>query len=285
MLGAFEGKRVVRIDLPGSARSALPSQKLSIDVYVDIIAAVLRELKIEQADVVAHSMGTIVAQHLAVKHPRTGEEPRAVRPAARAARRGPRRYPPARGARARKGVAGLQEIADAIVKGATSDETKAQRPVALALVRESVMRQSPEGYAQSCEALAGAQAAQIEQIKVPTLLITGDQDGVGQPDAVKAMGERIAGAKVVVLNGCGHWTTFEKPAECARTELKAFYERSQLNSVSRQPVECPPEETHEPNRIHQRNDIRWQRRADPSRAKFSSKDKRIAKVAEARRSA
>lgn len=96
----------------------------------------------------------------------------------------------------------------------------------LALVRESVMRQSPEGYAQSCEALAGAQAAEIERIEVPTLLVTGDQDGVGKPDAVKAMAERIKGAKVVVLNGCGHWTTFEKPAE-SMAELKRFYEAAQ----------------------------------------------------------
>lgn len=222
VLPAFAGRRVVRVDLPGSARSPLPSQPLSIDLYVDTIAAVLRELDLQQADVVAHSMGTIVAQHLAVRH---AERVRSL------ALFGPLVAPPdagrdgirQRAALARdKGVAGLQEIADAIVKGATSDETKAQRPVAIALVRESVMRQTPEGYAQSCEALAGAQAAEIGRIAVPTLLVTGDQDGVGKPDAVKAMGERIGGSKVVVLRGCGHWTTFEKPVECV-AELEAFH--------------------------------------------------------------
>jgi pimeloyl-ACP methyl ester carboxylesterase len=225
VMAAFAGKRVVRFDLPGSARSPLPSQKLSIDVYVDTIASVLREMKVEKADVVAHSMGTIVAQHLAVKHPELVKS---------LALFGPLRAPPEggrdpirqRAALAReKGVAGVQDIADAIVKGATSDETKAQRPVAIALVRESVMRQSPEGYAQSCEALAGAQAADVEKIGVPTLLVTGDQDGVGKPDAVKTMGERIAGSKVVVFTGCGHWTTFEKPAE-SKAALESFYAAS-----------------------------------------------------------
>jgi len=222
VLPAFAGRKVMRIDLPGSARSPLPSQRLSIDLYVDTIASVLKELSVTQADIVAHSMGTIVAQHLAVRHPQLVKS---------LALFGPLLAPPDAG---RDGIrqraslarekqeAGLQEIADAIVKGATSDETKAQRPVTIALVRESVMRQSPEGYAQSCEALAGAQAADIDTIKVPTLLVTGDQDGVGKPDAVQAMGGRIAGAKVVVLSGCGHWTTFEKPAECS-AELQAFY--------------------------------------------------------------
>jgi 3-oxoadipate enol-lactonase len=223
VLPAFEGSKVIRIDLPGSARSPLPEQKLSIDSYVNTIASVLRELQVSHADIVAHSMGTIVAQHLAVRHPELVRSLALFGPLVAppdAARDGMRQRA---GIARDKGVPGLQEIADAIVKGATSDETKAQRPVTLALVRESVMRQAPEGYAQSCEALAGAQAAQIERIQVPTLLVTGDQDGVGKPDAVKAMGERIAGAKVVVLSGCGHWTTFEKPVE-ATAELKRFYQ-------------------------------------------------------------
>jgi len=222
VLSAFEGMKVVRPDLPGSARSALPSQPLSIELYVEILAEALGELGISKAHIVAHSMGTIVAQHLAIKHPDLVKSLVLF---------GPLLAPPEQGrpgiqARAalsrEKGVAGVQDIADAIVKGATSAETKAQRPVAIALVRESVMRQSPEGYAQSCEALAAAQAAEVEKIAVPTLLVTGDEDGVGQPAAVKAMGERISGSQVIVLPGCGHWTTFEKPAECAQ-ELKAFY--------------------------------------------------------------
>ncbi|MFP3243009.1 MAG: alpha/beta fold hydrolase [Paraburkholderia sp.] len=226
VLSAFEGMKVVRPELPGSARSVLPSERLSIDLYVDTLAGVLGELGVSKAHVVAHSMGTIVAQHLAIRHPELVKS---------LALFGPLLAPPEQGrpgiqARAalsrEKGIAGVQEIADAIVKGATSAETKAQRPVTIALVRESVMRQSPEGYAQSCEALAGAQAAEVEKISAPTLLVTGDEDGVGQPVAVKAIGERIAGSKVTVLSGCGHWTTFEKPAECA-DELKAFYKSMQ----------------------------------------------------------
>lgn len=223
VLSAFEGMKVIRPELPGSARSALAAQPLSIGLYVETVAQILRELGVSKAHIVAHSMGTIVAQHLAIAHPELVKS---------LALFGPLLAPPEQGrpgihARAalsrEKGIAGVQEIADAIVKGATSAETKAQRPVTIALVRESVMRQSPEGYAQSCEALAGAQAAEVEKISVPTLLVTGDEDGVGQPAAVKAMGERIAGSRVKILTGCGHWTTFEKPAECAE-ELKAFYQ-------------------------------------------------------------
>ena len=56
------------------------------------------------------------------------------------------------------------------------------------------------------------------------LLITGDEDGVAPPQAVRAMAERFYGAKstrVVVLPRCGHWTPVERPEECQR-ELREF---------------------------------------------------------------
>lgn len=224
ILAAFEGKQVIRLDLPGSARSELSENRASIDLYVQTVEDVLSELGISNAHIVAHSMGTIVAQHIAVRRPDL------VRSLALF---GPLSAPPEQartGIRSRatlcreKGIAGLQEIADAVVKAATSGNTKTHRPVAVAMVRESVMRQTPEGYAQSCEALADAQAAEIEQIAVPTLLVTGDEDGIGQPATVKRMGERIPRSAVKVLAGCGHWLTFESPADCT-AELQQFYGR------------------------------------------------------------
>ncbi len=223
LLPALGGFRRIRPDLPGSARSPLPAdgQTLSIEYYVETMMRLLSTLDIGSVHVMAHSMGTIVAQHLALRRPDAVKS---------LALFGPLAAPPeaarpniaARANAARGGAAAMQEIADAIVKGATSTQTKEQQPAVLALVRESVMRQSPEGYAQSCAALAEAQSAVLERIAVPTLLVTGDQDGVAPVVNVRAMQERIAGSRLVVLEGCGHWTTFEQPQRCAQ-ELAAFY--------------------------------------------------------------
>jgi len=223
LLPVLGGFHCIRPDLPGSARSPLPQdgKALSIERYVDAMVQLLSALDIGSVHVMAHSMGTIVAQHLALRRPGTVKSLVLL---------GPLAAPPdaarpniaARANAARGGVAAMQEIADAIVKGATSTQTKEQQPAVLALVRESVMRQSPEGYAQSCTALADAQSAALERLDVPTLLVTGDQDGVAPPHNVRAMQERIAGSRVVVLDGCGHWTTFEQPQRCAR-EIDAFY--------------------------------------------------------------
>jgi 3-oxoadipate enol-lactonase len=94
----------------------------------------------------------------------------------------------------------------------------------VAYVRESLMRQDGEAYARTCEALADAQPAALDRIAVPVLLVTGDEDGVAPPQAVRALAERLHGApsaRVVVLPRCGHWTPIERPEECAR-ELRDF---------------------------------------------------------------
>jgi 3-oxoadipate enol-lactonase len=83
-------------------------------------------------------------------------------------------------------------------------------------LRESHMRQDPEGFAQSCEALAAAEGADLRFLRCPTLIVTGDEDAVAPPSAAQAIADKVKGAKVKVLEHCGHWTPFERPRDCAR---------------------------------------------------------------------
>ena len=116
-----------------------------------------------------------------------------------------------------EGAAGMQEITATLLGTALSAHTRQHQPLALALVRESLMRQDGAAYARMCEALAEAPAAAVEAIRCPVLLVTGDEDGVAPPQAVRAMAERLHGApstRVLVLPRCGHWAPVERWAEC-----------------------------------------------------------------------
>jgi pimeloyl-ACP methyl ester carboxylesterase len=215
VMKALRDRMTIRIDMPGSARSAgAATFPLSIQVLVDAVVKVCSRLEIRGAHFLGHSLGTIVCQHAAV------QQPALVRSLALF---GPLACPPdaarpnirARGQKAHsEGIVGMQVIADQVVQGATSTATKEFAPIACALVRESVMRQDAQAYGNSCLALADAQSADLESIKVPTLLITGDEDGVAPPSNVQELSKRVAGSRVHVLNKCGHWTTFERPQEC-----------------------------------------------------------------------
>jgi len=224
MMSALSSHRVIRIDLPGSGRSHGVPGQLSIERLAQAVVTVCSRLRITQAHVVAHSMGTIVSQRLAVDQTALVRSLALFGPlieppdAARAAIR-------ARATKARsEGLAGMQDIAQTLMHAATSADSRERFPAAAAFVRESLMRQEPEAYARSCEALANTQAAAVERIQVPVLLVTGDEDGVAPPQAVRAMAERLSGAKgvrTVILPRCGHWAPIERPQECTR-ELRDF---------------------------------------------------------------
>jgi 3-oxoadipate enol-lactonase len=223
LMPAMARHRVIRVDLPGSGRSQRAEGALSIERYVEAMLQVCTRLSVTRAHWVGHSMGTIVVQHIAAAQPKL---------VASVALFGPLIAPPdaaraamtARAARAREGVTGMHEITLALLNAAISADTRQRLPVAVAFVRESLMRQDGEAYARSCEALAGAQAAAIDRIEAPVLLITGDEDGVAPPQAVRAFADKLRAAKstkVVVLSRCGHWTPIERPDECQR-ELREF---------------------------------------------------------------
>ena len=216
--------RVVRVDLPGSARSQRVEGPLTIERFVATLLSICTRLNVARAHWIGHSMGTIVCQHVALAAPKLVRSlalfgplitpPEAARTAIRA-----------RAAKARsEGAAGMHEIALGLLNAAISADTRQRAPLAVAFVRESVMRQDGEAYARSCDALAEAAPAAVERIEVPVLLVTGDEDGVAPPQQVRAFAEKLHGAKstrVVVLPRCGHWTPIERPEECAR-ELREF---------------------------------------------------------------
>jgi pimeloyl-ACP methyl ester carboxylesterase len=210
--------RVVRLDLEGSGRSPATGD-LSIASFAADVLAVMDELSIDAAHLCGHSMGTIVCQHIAAEHPERVKSLALLGPLAEPPE-------PARGAiRDRAALArkdGMVPIADTLVQVAISAETRAHQPAIAAMVREIIMRQDAEGYARTCEALAAAESADLGKISCPTLLVTGDEDGVAPPPAVAKLRNAIKNARLIILTGCGHWTPIEKPAQ-VNASLLNFY--------------------------------------------------------------
>ncbi|MGZ5249250.1 MAG: alpha/beta fold hydrolase [Caldimonas sp.] len=224
LMPALARHRVIRVDMPGSARSQRVEGPLSIERFVETLLSVCTRLNVARAHWIGHSLGTIVCQHLALAAPKLVRSLAVFGPliapseAARTAIR-------ARAAKARgEGAAGMHEIALGLLNAALSADTRQRSPLAVAFVRESLMRQDGDGYARTCDALAEAGAAAAERIEAPVLLVTGDEDGVAPPQSVRAFAEKLHSAcstRVVVLPRCGHWTPIERPEECAR-ELRDF---------------------------------------------------------------
>jgi 3-oxoadipate enol-lactonase len=218
---ALRDYRVIRVDLPGAGQSAPAHGAPSIECLADAVVGATAALGVARAHFVGHSMGTIICQHIAAQRPdlvaslslfgaliepsdamRTGLAGRA-----RLARH-----------------EGMTPIADQIIEAALSAETKTSRPAVVAFVRESIMRQNPEGYAGHCEALAKAQAVDHRLIGAPALLVAGDADATAPASTARILAERLKGASVAVIERSGHWLTIEKPVEC-NDKLRDFLQR------------------------------------------------------------
>jgi 3-oxoadipate enol-lactonase len=69
-----------------------------------------------------------------------------------------------------------------------------------------------DSYLKTLEAsVAEDRAAPLEKLAVPTLVITGDEDRVYPLELVQRMARRIPGARLVVLEACGHLSNLEQP--------------------------------------------------------------------------
>lgn len=197
--------RVIRLDSAGAGRSPV-TDAISIESHAEDLAAVLDALQVHRAAVVGHSMGTLVVRVLAARHP---EKVSAL------ALLGAVREPAEAGRQAQRERAtilreeGSAAVAPGVVANALSETTRRDHPEVAAFVRELVMRQDPEGYARNCEALASATDPGPVDPSLPLLLVTGDEDKVGPPEASREIAEAHGNAAVEIVPGIGHWTALE----------------------------------------------------------------------------
>ena len=213
LLGALGGFRCIRPDLPGSGRSARPFQPLTIELFVETVAEIIEKMGGGAAHLVGHSMGALVCQHVAARRPQSVRSLTLFGPIVAPSDTTRQRLNDRARAARQDGMIG---IADATAASATSSASRNANPLLAPLLRESHMRQDAEGFAQTCEALASAQSADLRCLRCPTLIVTGDEDAIAPPGAAQALADKVKGSKLKVLEHCGHWTPLERSKECAK---------------------------------------------------------------------
>lgn len=221
VLPAWPGFQLVRIDLIGHGRSDSPpdASRYTMAHAADDLAAVLDGLGIGRTALLGYSLGGRVALHFALAHQQRlwalvleSASPGIADPAERAARR-----------------QGDAELAESIVRDgleAFVDRWQAQPlfasqsrlPAAvLAEERRRRLENSPLGLANSLRGMgAGVQdylLPRLRELRVPTLFVAGALDG-RYAALARSMAE-VAGADHRIIEGAGHTTHLERPAEFA----------------------------------------------------------------------
>ncbi len=209
LMPALEGCRVVRPDTPGAGRSPVRAGLDTMTALCRALTDALSGAKVRRAVIVAHSMGTLIAQRMAVTAPHRvealvlfgalTEPPEAARAALRERAEAAERH-------------GMAGIASAVAEASLSTRSRTDAPATQAFVRESLMRQDPRGYAVHCRALARAERYPPMKIRVPVRLVTGAEDRVAPPAMAEALHRALPFSRLTILPGVGHWPMLEAPA-------------------------------------------------------------------------
>ncbi|WP_284976775.1 alpha/beta hydrolase [Arthrobacter sp. efr-133-TYG-104] len=200
--------RVTRYDFAGHGRSPR-DRELSLESLAAELALVIESRTASgRAHLVGHSMGTLIVQQLASTRPDLVQEivllgP--VREQSQAAKDATR----ARAALVR--AKGMAAVADTIANAATADYAALGNPLVRPFVRELLLGQDPEAYAQACEALAAATNPDLTAIRSKVLLLTGSEDKVSTPASNEAMSAELGSAELLIAPETGHWTVPEAP--------------------------------------------------------------------------
>ena len=87
-----------------------------------------------------------------------------------------------------------------------------------AFIRELLMAQDPEGYCANCRAIEHATAPEYGLVKVPLLIIAGDEDKSAPLEGCRYIHDHVSSKEkqLEVLEGVGHWHCIEAPDDVGR---------------------------------------------------------------------
>jgi len=203
--------KVIAVDLQAHGRTADIDRPLKCELMADDIAALLKYLKIDKADVMGYSLGGEVALRTAIQHPEAVHKLIVV--SATFKRDG--WYPEI--------LAGMSQM------GPTAAEPMKQTPMYRMYAQ---LAPRPQDWSVLITKLGDLLkqdynwSEDVKKIKIPTLIIVGDADAVRTSHAVEFFGllgggQRDAGwdgsgrpknCELAILPGLTHYTIFNAPA-------------------------------------------------------------------------
>ncbi len=201
--------RVIAYDHRGHGSSDAPDGLYAMADLADDAARLLRELDTGPVVWVGLSMGGMVGQELALRHP--GQVAALVLANTTGA------YPEAARAVWEQRIAtvreqGIEAIADAVMVRYFHDGFRAQKGSTVARFRRRLVSTDAVGYVGCCNAVGTVDTlSRLGQVGVPALVIAGELDQ-GTPVAMaQAMAQAIPGARLKVIKEASHLAAVEQP--------------------------------------------------------------------------
>jgi 3-oxoadipate enol-lactonase len=216
--------RVVRLDLRGSGRSEVTPGPYTVELLADDVHALVQELGLGRVALVGHSMGGSIALSCAARH--------ADAVSAVVGVGAPVSFPAATrdalAARAETVEAeGMAAVAETVATNGVAPGFRERLPDEFSRLLAMLGGSDPEGYAAQCRALVALDlTGGLASVTAPTLLVSGDRDGVSPPDATATAASLLPHAGYEIVDDCGHNLTFERPEALAEIAWPFLHEHA-----------------------------------------------------------
>jgi 3-oxoadipate enol-lactonase len=210
--------RILRYDQRGHGGTDAPAGRYTYATLLADAVALFDALDIKRANFCGLSMGGATALGLAQLHPDRVDRIVVCD--------SPCMSTPATAAQWEERIAvaqagGMKALVDSTMARWFPPETHAAKPAHLDKVRQMILTTPVNGFIGGSAALADHNYnAAVATVTRPVLFIAGSKDGV-TPAAMKDMNARLAGSHYVELEGAGHISNLDRPAEFTRA-VKEF---------------------------------------------------------------
>lgn len=210
--------RVLRYDTRGHGQSDSPPGPYSIELMADDAAQLIEHIGAENVHFVGLSMGGMIGQQLALRHP---QRVRSLSLCDTASEMPPRAMWDERFATAR--AQGIEGLVDATIKRWFVADFIEREPQTIAWVREMILGTGVEGYIACASAVRDmSQTHLLRGIQAPTQIIVGREDPACTLAASEVLHREIPGSTLHVIDDAAHLANIEKPERFTRLLLDFF---------------------------------------------------------------
>jgi 3-oxoadipate enol-lactonase len=209
-LPALVGRyRVLRYDTRGHGGSEVPPGSYTLEMLADDVLGLLTALGIERTHFVGLSMGGMIGQALALRRP---EVLLSLVLADTSSRMPPESGPVWDARIATAQTQGMAALVDGTIERWFTAPFIERSPQVVERIRMLIRRTAPQGFVGCSHAIRALDYADcLGEIRIPTLIIVGEQD-MGTPVAASEfMRAAIPGSQLHVLPSAAHLSNVEQP--------------------------------------------------------------------------
>ena len=225
--------RIISFDNRGAGRSDKPTEPFTLEQMAEDAIAVLDAARIETAHIVGASMGGVISQIVAVKHP---HRVRSLTLVCTACRNHPWRQELLQSWAKTAEEKGMIEVGKEAAQWVMSPRSFRRLVPAFTWMGPLAALRPRHSFVSQIDAILKTREDLVDQlstITAPTMVIVGNQDILTPRGDSEEIAERIPNAELVVISGAAHGLMMEHSSTFNKILIE-FLQRTELARVAEQ---------------------------------------------------